>query len=93
MENIFLEGDVENGFIIKLNDEIIGHLECTSTTIIDIYIEKKYRDNKYGTYVIEKYIDIVKSKNISKITTTAVTHKAMEKILDSNGFSEVPRVG
>ena len=85
MGKISLECD--NGICdIRLDDEIIGFIEGSLTTLTYVEIEPEYQGNGYGREAVEEYIRKAEEIGVKRLEKTTVTHGAMIKILETNGL-------
>jgi len=62
----------------KIRGEVAGHIE-------DIVVAKKYRGKNIGVKLIEKLVDIGKSKNCYRITL--LCNESLSRFYNKNGFT------
>lgn len=87
MCDVTLTCDDSGACDIELDGTVIGVIEGTFDTIEYIEIEAKHRENGYGQAAVEQYLREAEQRDVSHIETSAVTHRAAEKIFSRLGFT------
>jgi ribosomal-protein-alanine N-acetyltransferase len=80
--------------IYEIDNQIIGFINYDimydTSEIEYIYVDKKYRNNKIGYYLLKKAIEEIDFHNIKKITLEVkTTNKVAIQFYKKNGFEQV----
>lgn len=82
------ESEVTDEGYIKLNNEIIGHIETNKNTLLDIEINKNHRRNGHAENAIREWMKEKEGEYDCLQTTTVVSHE-MGKLLRKLGFEKM----
>lgn len=71
---------------IMLYGNMIGHIDWNENFIIDIMIDKEFRNQGIGTEVISQLVDMMNEEGYDIVRTTTVVSGSAETVLRKNGF-------
>ena len=66
-------------------ETVVGYLVWNENTIVDVFIEKEYRNQGFATEAVSQMVEQVRCDHDRVYVTTVLSPK-MEKVLKKNGF-------
>lgn len=75
----------DNGEIID-DGSVVGHIDWSENTLVDIFIDEEYRGEGIGTEVVSQFVEHAKRDGYNIVKTTTVISSSMETVLRKNGF-------
>lgn len=71
---------------IMLDGNMIGHVDWNENVIVDIMINKEFRNQGIGTDIVSQLVDMMDNEGYNIVKTTAVVSGSAETVLRKNGF-------
>lgn len=73
---------------IWVNDTEVGYLGWNENVLVDISVQKKYRNNGIATAAVRQMVEEMIEQGHCKIKTTTVVSSEMESVLQKVGFTQ-----
>lgn len=71
---------------IMLDGNMIGHIDWNENVIVDIMVDREFRNQGIGTDVVSQLVDMMDNEGYDVVKTTAVVSPSAETVLRKNGF-------
>lgn len=88
-ENILLAEEIDNHLIGYVYLQPIGEAHRTGYLIDGLYVEKKYRGQGHGRRLLQKALEVLKTKDLDYLEIKVMTHNTIaRKLYQSFGFED-----